>query len=113
MRFAWEGCEALEKEFRMEAMHGEECQYTTSKQVQAWFLRRSRALWKAKYTHLKADEKRLKNRVNDVTRSRERWREESEQMTARVRELEAEVAALQQQLAALKKDGLRAAGSAG
>lgn len=90
-----------------------EPEYSTSKQVQAWFLRRSRALWKKKYTRLKADEKRLKNRVNDVTKSRERWREESEQMTSRVRELEAEVAALQQQLAALKKDGLRAAGSAG
>lgn len=90
-----------------------EPEYSTSKQVQAWFLRRSRALWKKKYMQLKADEKRLKNRVNDVTNSRERWREELEQMTSRVQELEAEVAALQQQLAALKKDGLRAARSAG
>lgn len=98
----------------MDATHCEERQpeYTTSKQVQAWFLKRSRALWKKKYGQLKADEKRLKNRVNDVTKSRERWREEAEQSKTRVRELEAEVAALQQQLAALKKDGLRAAGSA-
>jgi len=90
-----------------------EPEYTTSKQVQAWFLGRSRELWKQKYMQLKGDEKRLKNRVNDVTKSRERWREESEQMKTRVRELEAENAALQQQLAALKKDGLRTAGSAG
>src|SRR5258706_12126363 len=28
--------------------------YTTSKQVQAWFLRRSRDLWKSKYADLKS-----------------------------------------------------------
>lgn len=105
----------MEKEIGMDATQCDkrEPEYTTSKQVQAWFLRRSRVLWKKKYMQLKGDEKRLKNRVNDVTKSRECWREESEQMTRRVRELEAENTALQQQLAALKKDGLRAADPAG
>ena len=44
-----------------------------------------------------ADAKRLKNRVNDVTRSRESWRKQ-------VEELEAQNAALREQ-AALKKSG--------
>jgi hypothetical protein len=78
-------------------------EYTTPAYVQAWFLRRSRDNWKTRYKQLKTDAKRLLNRVNDVTRSREMWRE-------RVEELEKENAALQK--AALKKsgrsDGLRA-----
>lgn len=76
---------------------GREKEYVTPRWVQAWFLKRSRDKWKQKYVKLKSDEKRLKNRVNDVTRSRESWRK-------RVEELEAENAALREQ-AALKKSG--------
>jgi SMC interacting uncharacterized protein involved in chromosome segregation len=83
-------------------------EYTTPRWVQAWFLRKSRHNWKRKYMHLKTDSKRLQNRVNDVTKSREKWRDESQQLDQRVRELEAENAALHEQLAALKKDGPRA-----
>jgi hypothetical protein len=54
---------------------------------------------------LKADEKRLQNRVNDVTKSREQWRDESRDAKQRIQELEAENAALREQLAAEKKDG--------
>lgn len=63
--------------------------YKTPSRVQAWFLGRSRDRWKAKYKQLKADAKRLKNKVHDVTISREEWREE-------VRRLEAENAALRE-----------------
>jgi uncharacterized protein YlxW (UPF0749 family) len=80
--------------------------YTTPPRVQAWFLHRSRENWKKKYMEVKADAKRLQNRVNDVTKSREQWREEYKHLTERVQELEAKNAALQEQLAALKKDGL-------
>lgn len=79
--------------------------YTTPPRVQAWFLKRSRDLWKKKYMDLKVDAKRLQNRVHDVGKSREHWRGETEQLTRRVQELEAANAALQEQLAALKKDG--------
>jgi hypothetical protein len=72
-------------------------QYTTPRWVQVWFLGRSRDRWKAKYKELKRDAKRLQNRVNDATRSREMWRQ-------RVAELEAQNAALREQ-AALKKSG--------
>ena len=79
--------------------------YTSPPWAQRWFLQRSRDNWKAKYKDLKADAKRLQNRVNDVTKSREKWGEEAKQLSQRVHALEAENAALQEQLAALKKDG--------
>ena len=64
-------------------------QYITPRWVQVWFLGRSRNNWRRKYKQLKADAKRLQNRVNDVTRSRDRWREQAERQGQRVRELEA------------------------
>lgn len=97
----------LDKEIHVNAasQEGQKTKYTTPHRVQAWFLHRSRENWKSKYSQLKVDTKRLQNRVNDVTRSREQWREESKELTQRVQELEAQNAALQEQLAALKKDG--------
>jgi len=79
--------------------------FTTPPRVQAWFLKRSRDNWKRKYQSMKADEKRLRNRVADVTKSRVQWREQAQQTQQRLQELEAENTALRQQLAALKKDG--------
>ena len=90
-----------------------EVEFTTPARVQAWFLHRSRELWKKKYKVLKADAKRSQNRVNDVTKSRGQWRQQSKQKAERIRELEAENAALQEQLAALKKDGLVGAAGPG
>jgi uncharacterized protein YlxW (UPF0749 family) len=97
----------LDKEIHMNASGQEDqkTKYTTPHRVQAWFLHRSRENWKKKYGQLKVDAKRLQNRVNDVTKSREQWRDEAKELTQRVQELEAENAALQEQLAALKKDG--------
>jgi DNA-binding transcriptional regulator GbsR (MarR family) len=80
-------------------------EYSTPHRVQAWFLQRSRNKWKKKYMELKADQKRLQNRLNDVTKSREQWREESKQNACRLQGIEAENAALREQMAALKKDG--------
>jgi hypothetical protein len=96
-----------DKEIHMNvpSQEGQKTEYTTPHRVQAWFLHRSRENWKKKYSRLKVDAKRLQNRVNDVTKSRQQWREESKELTQRVQELEAENAALQEQLAALKKDG--------
>jgi len=103
------------QEIHMDASRhgGQKPEYTTSHRIQAWFLQRSRDNWKKKYMQLKSDAKRLQNRVSDVTKSREQWREETQQQAQRIQELEAENAALHEQLAALKKDGLLpAAGSA-
>ena len=85
---------------------GEKRKFTTSPRVQAWFLKRSRDLWKTKYAELKADAKRLGNRVRDVGRSRDKRTEENKALKKRVAELEAEKTALHEQMAAFKKDGL-------
>ena len=102
----------MDKEIQMNAASGPDdrkAPFTTPARVQAWFLKRSRDNWKRKYMQKKADEKRLQNRVHDVTESRQQWRDESKEWKQRVQELEAANTALQEQLAALKKDGLRAA----
>lgn len=86
--------------------------YKTSHRVQAWFLGRSRNRWKQKYQELKIEAK-LRNQVADVTKSREKWRQQAQQMSQRVQQLEAQNAALQEQAAALKKYGSHAAAGLG
>jgi SMC interacting uncharacterized protein involved in chromosome segregation len=81
-------------------------EYTTPRWVQVWFLRRSRDNWKRKYRELKTQAKRLKNAVHDLTGSRQKWRDQAEQGSRRIGELEAENAALQEQ-AGGKKGGRR------
>jgi len=85
----------------------EKVAYKTPRWVQVWFLQRSRNNWKKKYMKLKSDAKRMQNQVNDVSKSREKWRGGSQELEQRVRELEARNTALQEQLEALKKDGRR------
>jgi hypothetical protein len=97
----------LDEEFRMDATAPKDgkVKYKTPRWVQAWFLGRSRERWKQKYKELKVEAKRLQNRVADVTKSREKWRSETEQLRQQVHELQAQTAALREQAAALKKDG--------
>jgi len=87
------------------AQPDEPVKYTTPPRVQAWFLGRSRARWKRKYQKLKVEAKRLQNNANDLTKSRAKWRAEARELEQRVQELAAQNATLQQQIAALKKDG--------
>lgn len=96
----------MEWEYRMDASTAEtsKAEYTTSRQVQAWFLGRSRDRWKQKYKKLKAEAGRLQRCVADVTKSREKWRDEAKESRRRFQELEAQTAALQEQAAAFKKD---------
>jgi septal ring factor EnvC (AmiA/AmiB activator) len=95
----------MEWEYRMDASTAEapKSKYTTPHRVQAWFLGRSRDLWKQKYMDLKAEAGRLQRRVADVTNSREKWRHDSEELRRRVQELEARTAALQEQTAKKKR----------
>jgi chromosome segregation ATPase len=74
--------------------------YTTSKQVQAWFLRRSRDLWKTKYAELKAEFKRSRQRVADIDRSRAQWRDRAERAAGELQRLQAENAQLRATLEA-------------
>jgi len=89
----------------------EETEYTTPTWVQRWFLKKSRDRWKSRCKALKAASKGLQNRVNDVTKSREKWRHDAKELARRVRELEAENAVLRERAAASKKHGQRACGS--
>jgi hypothetical protein len=68
--------------------------YTTSKQVQAWFLRRSRDLWKTKYADLKLELKRARQRVADIDRSRAQWRRQAEDAGQQIEALQVENARL-------------------
>jgi hypothetical protein len=72
--------------------------YKTSKQVQAWFLGRSRDLWKTKYTALKVESRRLQQQVADVGRSRADWRGKAEAALLEAQELRAQLAELQARL---------------
>ena len=65
-----------------------------------WFFRKSRDGWKRKYQELKATVKGYKNRIADLTQSREQWRLKAEQASARLSALEAETAELRAQIAA-------------
>jgi SMC interacting uncharacterized protein involved in chromosome segregation len=98
----------MDKEIRMAATSHDDkkVEYKSPAWVQRWFLQRSRDNWKKKYMQLKTDSKRLQNRVNDVTKSRKQWCDETKRLNLCVQELNDENAALQEQLAAFKKDGL-------
>ena len=76
-----------------------------------WFFRKSRDLWKSKYQDLKATVKGYKNRIADLTKSREQWRVKAEQAGERLSALEAEVAGLRAEVVAqeLKKKRTREA----
>jgi hypothetical protein len=76
----------------------------------AWFFRKSRDGWKRKYQELKATLKGYKNRIADLTKSRQQWRLKAEQAGERLAALEAEVANLRAQVAAQedKKKRMRA-----
>ena len=65
-----------------------------------WFFRKSRDGWKRKYRDLKAAEKGHKNRIADLTRSREHWRTEAQRAGERLAASEAELTALRARVAA-------------
>lgn len=80
-----------------------------------WFLRKSRAKWKAKVEEVRVELKRMKNRVNDVTKSRDRYKEKAEEAARRQAELEGENARLHSEVQRLQREkktrqAIRAAG---
>jgi hypothetical protein len=68
-----------------------------------WFFRKSRDNWKRKYQDLKATEKTYKNRIADLTQSREHWRTQADQVGQRLAAAEAELAVLRAGTAAAEK----------
>jgi chromosome segregation ATPase len=76
----------------------------------AWFFRKSRDGWKRKYRDLKVTVKGLKNRIADLTKSREQWRAKAERAGERLGALEAENAELRARVAAAAEEKKRATG---
>src|SRR3954447_24951799 len=74
--------------------------YTSRAGALVWFFRKSRDRWKSKHQELKATVKGYKNRIADVTESREQWKLKAEEAAARLAEVEAEVAVLRGEVAA-------------
>lgn len=89
----------------MDTANQDDPKYSSPPWAQRWFLKRSRDGWKNKYMGLKAEAKKQANRVNDVTKSRDKWRAETEHLREQVEILKAENAALREQWAGLKKTG--------
>jgi chromosome segregation ATPase len=78
--------------------------YTTSKQVQAWFLGRSRDRWKKKATQKNAEIKRLRQRADDVEASRANWHAKAEAAQQEIEQLQREKAQLQARLDRLAEE---------
>jgi chromosome segregation ATPase len=55
-----------------------------------WFFRKSRDGWKRKYQDLKVSTKQLKNRIADLTKSRDQWRLRAERAQEQLAALQAE-----------------------
>src|SRR6202008_3026460 len=68
-----------------------------------WFFHKSRDNWKRKHQDLKATVKGYKNRIADLTKSREQWKLKAEQAGERLATLEAENAELRAQRAEEEK----------
>ena len=66
----------------------------------AWFFHKSRDGWKLKYQELKATVKGYKNRIADLTKSREQWRLKAEQAGRQLAALQAEMASLRARVTA-------------
>ncbi len=68
-----------------------------------WF-RKSRDNWKRKHANLKAEIKRFKNRVYDLEKSRQRWKEQAAAYRQQLDALQAEVEHLKAQVLELETD---------
>ena len=77
--------------------------YTSRPGALIWFFRKSRDRWKSKHQDLKATVKGYKNRIADLTKSREQWRLKAEQTDEQRVALEAEIAELRTRISALEQ----------
>jgi septal ring factor EnvC (AmiA/AmiB activator) len=66
--------------------------YSSPPHVLIRSFRLSRDRWKDKHQRLKADLKYQKNRIADLTKSRDRWRQQAEQARLQVAALNAQLA---------------------
>jgi chromosome segregation ATPase len=77
-----------------------------------WFFRKSRDGWKRKYCDLKVTVKGFKNRIADLTKSREHWRTQAQQAGQRLAAVEAENVELRARIAPVEDKKKRTRGPA-
>jgi chromosome segregation ATPase len=78
-------------------------EYKSRASALKWFFEQSRDRWKNKYMELKTTVKGYKNRIADLTKSRDHWRLKAEQIGEQLSSLEAENTGLAAQLAGLEE----------
>jgi chromosome segregation ATPase len=78
-------------------------EYKSPTSALKWFFEQSRDRWKNKYKELKATVKGYKNRIVDLSKSRDQWRLKAEQSGEQIAVLEAENACLTAQLVRLEE----------
>jgi chromosome segregation ATPase len=78
--------------------------YRSPRRVLADWFRKSRNNWKQKYADLKIEIKRFKNRVYDLEKSRDRWKEQAATHQQQLDALQAEVERLKAQLLDVETD---------
>lgn len=78
--------------------------YRSPHRVLADWFRKSRNRWRQKYADLKAEIKRFKNRVYDLEKSRDRWKEHASVHRQHLDALQAEVERLKAQLLDVEMD---------
>jgi chromosome segregation ATPase len=78
-------------------------EYKSPASALRWFFEQSRDRWKKKYKELKATVKGYKNRIADLSRSRDQWRLKAEQAGEQLTAREAEIAGLTAQIAGLEE----------
>jgi hypothetical protein len=78
-------------------------EYKSPPHVVRLFLEKSRKTLRKKCRRLKVDNKRLTVQAHDATKSRDMWRTRFATQAKQSKDLEAEVAALKQEVASLKK----------
>ena len=76
--------------------------YTSRPGALSRFFRMSRDGWKTKYKDVKATVKGYKNRIADLTKSREQWRIKAERAGKQITTMEAEITELRAGLVALE-----------
>ncbi len=69
-----------------------------------WFFRKSRDQWKDKCKDLKTLLKKFKNRVADLTKSRDKWKLKAEQSDIRIAELNSQLDSIREENAAFREE---------
>jgi chromosome segregation ATPase len=78
--------------------------YSSRPGALVWFFRKSRDQWKDKCKDLKTLVKKFKNRVADLTKSRDKWKLKAEQSAIRIAELNSQLDSIRAEITSLREE---------